>query len=76
MNFEFDSWNRIQSMTYPDGEVVSYDYNRDDVSAGTQTPPTPHPLFSCSPARLFTVHCSLLTPLTPSPPKKKTPKPA
>jgi RHS repeat-associated protein len=28
MNFEYDSWNRIQSMTYPDGEVVSYDYNR------------------------------------------------
>ena len=27
MNFEYDSWNRIQSMTYPDGEVVSYGYN-------------------------------------------------
>jgi len=28
MNFEYDSWNRIQDMTYPDGEVVHYDYNR------------------------------------------------
>ena len=28
MNFEYDSWNRIQKMTYPDGEVVSYGYNR------------------------------------------------
>ncbi len=27
MNFEYDSWNRIQQMTYPDGEVVSYGYN-------------------------------------------------
>ena len=27
MNFEYDSWNRIRSMTYPDGEVVSYGYN-------------------------------------------------
>ena len=27
MEFEYDSWNRIQSMTYPDGEVVSYGYN-------------------------------------------------
>ena len=27
MNFEYDSWNRIQSMTYPDGEVVHYGYN-------------------------------------------------
>ena len=27
MNFEYDSWNRIQSMTYPDGEVVHYQYN-------------------------------------------------
>ena len=27
MNFEYDSWNRIKSMTYPDGEVVHYDYN-------------------------------------------------
>jgi len=23
----YDSWNRLQSMTYPDGEVVSYGYN-------------------------------------------------
>ena len=28
MNFEYDSWNRIQKMTYPDGEVVTYGYNR------------------------------------------------
>ena len=27
MNYEYDSWNRIQKMTYPDGEVVHYDYN-------------------------------------------------
>lgn len=25
--FEYDSWNRIQKMTYPDGEVVDYEYN-------------------------------------------------
>ena len=28
MMYRYDSYNRIQSMTYPDGEVVSYDYNR------------------------------------------------
>ncbi len=27
MSFEYDSWNRIQEITYPDGEVVGYDYN-------------------------------------------------
>ena len=27
MYFEYDSWNRIQNITYPDGEKVSYDYN-------------------------------------------------
>ena len=27
MQYEYDSWNRIQSITYPDGEVVSYGYN-------------------------------------------------
>nr|WP_315242710.1 SpvB/TcaC N-terminal domain-containing protein [uncultured Flavobacterium sp.] len=26
--FEYDTWNRIQKMTYPDGEVVEYTYNR------------------------------------------------
>jgi YD repeat-containing protein len=26
--FEYDTWNRIQKMTYPDGEVVNYTYNR------------------------------------------------
>ena len=28
MKFYYDSWNRIDSMTYPNGEVVSYSYNR------------------------------------------------
>ena len=28
MKFRYDSWNRIQTMTYPDGEVVSFGYNR------------------------------------------------
>ena len=28
MIFRYDSWNRIDSMTYPDGEVVSYGYNK------------------------------------------------
>ena len=28
MKFCYDSWNRIQSMTYPDGEVVTYTYDR------------------------------------------------
>ncbi len=28
MEYEYDSWNRIQRMIYPDGEVVSYGYNR------------------------------------------------
>ncbi len=28
MQYEYDSWNRIQNITYPDGEKVSYDYNR------------------------------------------------
>jgi RHS repeat-associated protein len=28
MDFEYDSYNRIQRMTYPDGEVVSYEYNK------------------------------------------------
>ncbi|WP_295094391.1 RHS repeat-associated core domain-containing protein [uncultured Flavobacterium sp.] len=26
--FAYDTWNRIQKMTYPDGEVVEYTYNR------------------------------------------------
>jgi RHS repeat-associated protein len=26
--FEYDTWNRIQKMTYPDGEAVEYTYNR------------------------------------------------
>ncbi|MEN2402529.1 SpvB/TcaC N-terminal domain-containing protein [Flavobacterium sp. MC2016-06] len=26
--YEYDTWNRIQKMTYPDGEVVEYTYNR------------------------------------------------
>ena len=28
MQYTYDSYNRMQSMTYPDGEVVSYGYNR------------------------------------------------
>ena len=28
MQYQYDSYNRIQRMTYPDGEVVSYGYNR------------------------------------------------
>ena len=28
MKFRYDSWNRIDSMTYPDGEVVHYRYNK------------------------------------------------
>ena len=28
MQYEYDSYNRMRRMTYPDGEVVSYDYNR------------------------------------------------
>ena len=27
MQYEYDSWNRIQKMTYPDGEEVYYEYN-------------------------------------------------
>jgi YD repeat-containing protein len=27
MQWEYDSWNRIKQMTYPDGEVVSYQYD-------------------------------------------------
>ncbi len=27
MEYEYDSYNRIQRMTYPDGEVVSYGYD-------------------------------------------------
>ena len=23
----YDSWNRVQTMTYPNGEVVTYQYN-------------------------------------------------
>ncbi len=23
----YDSWNQVQTMTYPDGEVVTYHYN-------------------------------------------------
>ena len=28
MQYRYDSYNRIQTMTYPDGEVVHYGYNR------------------------------------------------
>jgi len=26
-NWEYDTWNRIKTLTYPDGEVVNYQYN-------------------------------------------------
>ena len=29
----YDSWNRVQTMTYPDGEVVAYHYNQDRLRA-------------------------------------------
>ena len=49
MQYEYDSWNRIQEMTYPDGEVVHYDYNRGGmlkkvygtVTVGVTEPPLP-----------------------------------
>ena len=25
----YDLWNRVRTMTYPDGEVVTYHYNQD-----------------------------------------------
>ena len=25
----YDNWNRVQTMTYPDGKVVTYHYNAD-----------------------------------------------
>lgn len=28
MQYAYDSYNRIQRITYPDGEVVSYEYNK------------------------------------------------
>ncbi len=34
MEYEYDSWNRMRSMTYPDGEVVSYGYNRGGLTTG------------------------------------------
>ncbi len=34
MKFFYDSWNRIDSMIYPDGEVVSYEYNRGGMLKG------------------------------------------
>ncbi len=27
MRWTYDSWNRTQNITYPDGEVVTYDYD-------------------------------------------------
>ena len=27
MKYSYDSWNRVQTITYPDGEVVRYEYN-------------------------------------------------
>jgi len=28
MRWQYDSWNRLKNITYPDGETVSYTYNR------------------------------------------------
>ena len=28
MNWTYDSWNRLRNITYPDGEVVNYSYNK------------------------------------------------
>ena len=39
MQYEYDSWNRIQEMTYPDGEVVHYDYNRGGMLKKVYEPP-------------------------------------
>ena len=36
MKFHYDSWNRIDTMIYPDGEVVSYDYNLGGMLKGIQ----------------------------------------
>ena len=49
MQYKYDSYNRIQKMTYPDGEVVHYDYNRGGmlkkvygtVTVGVTEPPLP-----------------------------------
>ena len=30
----YDSWNRIMKMTYPDGEVVNYTYNTGGLLSG------------------------------------------
>ena len=37
MNFEYDSWNRIQEITYPDSEVVRYTYNLGGLLAGVSS---------------------------------------
>ena len=33
--YAYDSWNRVQTMTYPDGEVVTYHYNAGQVESLT-----------------------------------------
>ena len=33
--YAYDSWNRVQTMTYPDGEVVTYHYNAGQVERMT-----------------------------------------
>ena len=41
--FIYDSWNRIQSMTYPDGEVVTYGYNKGGMLKSVSGTKTNHP---------------------------------
>ena len=43
MQYEYDSWNRIQSMTYPDGEVVTYGYNKGGMLKSVSGTKTNHP---------------------------------
>ncbi len=33
-NWTYDSWNRVQTMTYPDGEVLNYSYNTGGLLSG------------------------------------------
>ncbi len=33
-NWTYDSWNRVQTMTYPDGEMLTYNYNTGGLLSG------------------------------------------
>ena len=35
-NWEYDSWNRLKTISYPDGEIVSYNYNNATVITGIE----------------------------------------